>query len=118
MITALLIATLACIVANAGIAIADFVPAAFVLKNSAEVRVPARAVPYLATLKLAGAAGLTIGLLGAPWLGLAAGIGLVAFFLGAVGVHVRAGVYYNIAFPGAFLVLALASMTYFILRVA
>lgn len=118
MTTALLVATLACIVANAGIAIADYLPAAFVLKNSAEVHVPARAVPYLATLKLAGAVGLTIGLLGAPWLGLAAAIGLVAFFLGAVGAHVRAGVLYNIAFPGLFLLLALGSTAYFILRVA
>ncbi|MCA2240665.1 DoxX family protein, partial [Mycobacterium avium] len=64
-------ATVLCIVANTLIAIADYVPAGFVLKNSAEVHVPAAALPYLATLKLAGAVGLTLGLVALPRLGVA-----------------------------------------------
>ncbi|ANR93608.1 DoxX family protein [Mycobacterium avium] len=107
-------ATVLCIVANTLIAIADYVPAGFVLKNSAEVHVPAAALPYLATLKLAGAVGLTLGLVALPRLGVAAGIGLVLFFIGAVGAHVRARVFHNIAFPGAFLLLALAATGYLV----
>ncbi|KQX79204.1 MULTISPECIES: DoxX family protein [Streptomyces] len=109
----LVIATVACIAANLGIAIADYGRAPFVLANSAEVRLPSTMLPYLATLKLAGAAGLVIGLLGAHPLGLAAGVGLVFFFTGAVTAHIRARVFYNIAFPGVFLVLAAASTAFF-----
>ncbi len=109
----LLIATVACVVANVSIAITDYARAPFVLANSAEVRVPPATLPYLATLKLAGAAGLLVGLFGVHWLGLTAGIGLTAFFVGAVLVHVRARVFHNIAFPGAFLLLAVASTGYF-----
>lgn len=108
-------ATVLCIVANTLIAIADYVPAGFVLKNSAEVHVPAAALPYLATLKLAGAVGLTLGLVALPRLGVAAGIGLVVlFFIGAVGAHVRARVFHNIAVLGAFLLLALAATGYLV----
>ncbi|MFE6134123.1 DoxX family protein [Streptomyces sp. NPDC056437] len=113
MSSVLIIATAGCVVANTFIAIADFARAPFVLANSAEVRLPPAAVPYLATLKLAGAAGLLMGLLGVHWLGLAAGIGLTAFFLGAVLAHVRARVFYNIAFPGGYLLLAVASTSFF-----
>ncbi|WP_406395701.1 DoxX family protein [Streptomyces sp. NBC_00887] len=114
MSSVLIIATVGCVVANAFIAIADYVRAPFVLANSAEVRLPPAAVPYLATLKLAGAAGLLMGLLGVHWLGLAAGIGLTAFFIGAVLAHVRARVFYNIAFPGGYLLLAVASTSFFV----
>lgn len=114
MTTALFIATIVCIAATASIAVADYLKVKFVLKNSAEVHVPVRALPYLATLKLAGAIGLAFGLTGLPWLGVAAGIGLVLFFIGAVVAHVRSGVYYNMAFPGLYLILALASTAYVI----
>ncbi|MFC5173197.1 DoxX family protein [Streptomyces mutomycini] len=114
MSSVLIIATVGCIVANAFIAIADYARAPFVLANSAEVRLPPAAVPYLATLKLAGAAGLLMGLLGVHWLGLAAGIGLTAFFIGAVQAHVRARVFHNIAFPGGYLLLAVASTSFFV----
>jgi hypothetical protein len=63
-------------------------------------------------LKLAGVAGLVVGLAAVPWLGVAAGVGLVLFYAGAVTAHVRARVFYNIAFPGAFLLLAVASAGY------
>ncbi|MGW4252612.1 DoxX family protein [Streptomyces californicus] len=109
----LVIATVACIAANLGIAIADYGRAPFVLANSAEVRLPSAVLPYVATLKLAGGAGLVIGLLGAHPLGLAAGVGLVVFFIGAVIAHIRARVFHNIAFPGVFLALAAASTAFF-----
>lgn len=41
-------------------------------------------------LKVAGAVGLLLGLLGVRYLGAAAAVGLVLFFLGAIGVHLRA----------------------------
>ncbi|MGW6719340.1 DoxX family protein [Streptomyces sp. NPDC054995] len=113
MTSVLLIATVACVVANLSVAIADYVRAPFVLANSAEVRVPPATLPYLATLKLAGAVGLGVGLFGAHRLGLAAGIGLTVFFVGAVLAHVRARVFHNIAFPGVFLLLAVASAGFF-----
>ncbi|MCC0576678.1 DoxX family protein [Streptomyces californicus] len=109
----LVIATVACIAANLNIAIADYGRAPFVLANSAEVRLPSAMLPYVATLKLAGSAGLVIGLLGAHPLGLAAGVGLVAFFIGAVIAHIRARVFHNIAFPGVLLALAAASTAFF-----
>lgn len=108
--TALVVITLITAAATAAIAIADFVPARFVLSNSAEVGVPPSWLPALGATKLAGAAGIVVGLLG-PWqLGIAAAAGLVAFFVGAVATHLRARVLYNIAFPGAYLCLSAASL--------
>jgi hypothetical protein len=95
---------------TAGIAVADFVPARFVLANSAEVGVPRSWLPALGAAKLCGAIGLVVGLLGLPWLGFAAAVGLVLFFVGAVVTHLRAHVLYNIAFPGAYLCLSAASL--------
>ncbi|MEV4429916.1 DoxX family protein [Streptomyces sp. R-07] len=98
------------VVANAGIAVADFARARFVLANSAAVGVPATWIPWLAALKAAGAAGLLLGLLGARLVGVAAAVGLVLFFIGAVVVHVRARVLRNIAVPALFLALAAGSL--------
>lgn len=61
---------------------------------------------------LAGAIGLVGGLTVAPWLGAAAGIGLILFFIGAVVAHIRARVFYNLAFPGLYLLLAVVSAGY------
>lgn len=113
MSSVLITATVGCVVANAFIVIADYARAPFVLANSAEVQLPPAALPYLATLKLAGTVGLVAGLLGVPWLGLAAGAGLIAFFVGAILAHVRARVFHNIAFPGVYLLLAGASTAFF-----
>lgn len=110
MLVAYVAVALAAVVANAGIAIADFLPASFVLANSAQVGVPRAWLPFLGTLKAAGALGLLTGLLGARFLGIAAAAGLVLFFVGAVIAHLRARVYYNLAFPGGYLALALASL--------
>ncbi|OBH07849.1 MULTISPECIES: DoxX family protein [unclassified Mycobacterium] len=108
--TACLVITLTTAVVTAAIAVADLVPAGFVLANSAEVGVPRSWLPPLAAAKLAGAAGLVVGLLGVPTLGIAAAVGLVLFFVGAVITHLRAGVLYNIAFPGAYLCLSAATL--------
>lgn len=108
--TAHVVVTVLAILANAGIAVADLLKAKFVLANSAEVDVPPSWLPVLGVLKGAGAAGLLLGLVGVPVVGVAAAVGLTAFFVGAVVAHVRAGVWHNIAFPGAFLALAAASL--------
>ncbi|WP_020576383.1 DoxX family protein [Actinopolymorpha alba] len=91
-------------------AVADFPPAKFVLANSAEVGVPPSWLPMLGTLKLAGGLGLIVGLIGVRAIGIAAAVGLVMFFIGAVVTHLRARVLYNIAFPGAYLLLSIASL--------
>jgi len=96
--------------ANLAIGVADVARARFVLANSAEVGVPESWLPGLAALKAAGAAGLVVGLAGVPAVGVAAGLGLVLFYVGAIVAHLRERVLHNIAFPGAFLALAAASL--------
>ena len=59
---------------------------------------------FVGKLTVASAAG------GVPVLALLAGIGLVLFFLGAVIAHLRARVLHNIAAPGTFLGLAVATV--------
>jgi DoxX-like family len=108
--TAFIVVTVTTALVTTAIAVADLIPAEFVLANSAEVGVPRSWLPALGAVKLAGAAGLIVGLLGLRALGIAAGVGLVLFFVGAVVTHLRAHVLYNIAFPGAFLSLSAASL--------
>ncbi|MFE9607376.1 DoxX family protein [Streptomyces sp. NPDC006012] len=110
MVTAYVIVTVITVAANAGIVVTDLLRAGFVLANSAEVGLPQSWLPWLATAKAAGAAGLLLGLLGARPLGLAAAVGLVLFFLGAIAAHVRSRVYHNIAFPTGYLGLITASL--------
>jgi hypothetical protein len=110
MSTAHVVVTVLTIAANTGIAVADFRKADFVLANSAEVHVPPSWLPALGLLKGAGAVGLLLGLLGVPLVGTAAAVGLVLFFVSAIVAHVRARVWHNIAFPGGFLALAVASL--------
>lgn len=112
--TLLLAATIACVVANAFEVVAKVARAGFVVRNSAEVGVQERWLPYLAVVEGAGVTGLAAGLLGVPDLGLAAAVGLVLFFVGAVSAHVRARVFHNIAFPAVFLGLAVAAVGHFI----
>ena len=109
--TAYVAITLITAIITAGIAVPDFIPAGFVLANSAEVGVPRSWLPALGAAKLAGAVGLIVGLLGLPTLGIAAAAGLVLYFVGAVVTHLKARVLYNIAFPSAFLCLSAASLT-------
>jgi hypothetical protein len=84
-----------------------------VMQNSAEVGVAPGAIPYLAALKGAGAAGLAVGLAGIDVIGLLAGIGLVLFFIGAVAAHVRSRVFHNIGFPLLYLGLSVAALLHF-----
>lgn len=109
MFAAYLIIAVIMMVAAAGAAVADFRQARFVLATMTEVGVPRSWLPPLRALKGAGAGGLLLGLLGVWPLGIAAAIGLVLFFIGALAAHVRARVFHNIAFPGAYFALALAS---------
>lgn len=107
---AYLVVTMITAAATAGVAVADYIPAGFVLANSAQVGVPRSWLPMLGTLKLAGAIGLVAGLCGLVVIGIAAASGLLLFFVGAIVTHVRAGVFYNIAFPGGYLLLSTASL--------
>ena len=106
----LYVVTVITAVVTAAVAIPDFIPAGFVLANSAKVHVPRSWLPMLGALKLAGAAGLLVGLGGPPAIGIAAATGLGLFFIGAVIAHLRARVLYNIAFPGAYLGLSAVSL--------
>lgn len=108
--TTSLVITLITAIITGGIAVPDFIPAKFVLANSAEVGVPRSWLPALGATKLAGAVGLVAGLVSLPALSIASAAGLVLYFVGAVAAHLRAHVLYNIAFPGAFLCLSAASL--------
>ena len=106
---ALVVVTLATIAATASVAVADLVRAEFVMTNSAKVGVPASWLTSLGLLKAAGAAGLALGLVGVPAVGVAAATGLTLFFVGAVVTHLRAGDH-ALAFPIGFLLLAVSSL--------
>jgi hypothetical protein len=110
MFIAYFVVTIVTVIANTAVAIGDFLLADSVLKTSAEVGVQQRWVPALGALKAAGAGGLVLGLLGVPWIGVAAATGLTLFFFGAVVVHIRARVFHNIAVPASFLALAAATL--------
>jgi hypothetical protein len=104
------IITAVTIVANGGIALATYARAKFLVDNLGEVSLPDSWLPVLATLQLAGAAGLLLGLLGIPIIGIAAAIGLVLFFTGAVITHLRAGAFRQLPSPVIFLALAAATL--------
>lgn len=104
------IITIITIAANAATAIATFARAKFVVANFGEVNVPDAWVPALATVQLAGAAGLAAGLFGIPAFGVAAAVGLVLFFTGAVVTHLRARAYRSLPSPVLFLALAAATL--------
>ncbi len=103
------IITVVTIVANVWAAAADLAQPKWLLANMDEVGVPRSWLLPLAILKGAGAAGLLLGLLAAWPLGIAAAVGLALFFTGALVTHVRARVFHNIAFPGTYFALAIAS---------
>jgi hypothetical protein len=110
MFIAYLVVTIVTIIANIAVAIADFLLAESTLKTSAEVGVQRKWLRPLGALKAAGAGGLVLGLLGVPWIGVAAATGLTLFFIGAVVVHIRARVFHNIAAPASFLALAVGTL--------
>jgi hypothetical protein len=102
--------TILTIAINVWAAVADFMRARFVLANSAELGIAEKWVLPLGLLKAAGAAGLVLGLMGVRPIGVTAAVGLVLFFAGALFVHVRARVFHNIAIPGVFFLMAVASL--------
>ena len=104
-----MITTVVTILANTWAAAADLAQPKFILANMDEVSVPRSWLLALAVLKAAAAAGLLLGLLGLRPLGIAAGTGLVLFFIGALAAHIRTRAFHNIAFPGTYLALAIAS---------
>ena len=98
------------ILANAWATATDIAQPKWLLANMDEVGVPRSWLPPLAAVKGAGAAGLLLGLLGLRPLGVAAAAGLVLFFTGALAAHVRVRAFHNIAFPGTYWALAIASV--------
>jgi hypothetical protein len=60
-----------------------------VVASYTRVGVPEQKLNYLATILLAAAAGLIIGLAWAP-IGVAAGAGLIVYFIVAITAHIRA----------------------------
>jgi DoxX-like family len=80
-----------------------------VVQSYARVGVPEDKLDYLAAILLAGAAGLTLGLVWAP-IGVAAAIGVIAYFVLAVASHIRAGDTENLPTPAAILVIAVSAL--------
>ncbi|MFD0274069.1 DoxX family protein [Kitasatospora sp. NPDC127111] len=72
--------------------------AEFVTQPLIEYGVPRAWWTWLALAKLAGAAGLLVGL-AVPALGTAAAVGLILYFAGAVVTNVRARSYKTVHFP-------------------
>ncbi|MFF1904486.1 DoxX family protein [Kitasatospora sp. NPDC058218] len=72
--------------------------AEFVTQPLVEYGVPRSWWTGLALAKLAGAAGLLVGL-AVPAVGVAAAVGLILYFLGAVAANVRARSYKTVPFP-------------------
>ncbi|MDP3951960.1 DoxX family protein [Microbacterium sp.] len=98
------------VVMNIVIVVGDIMRAKFVVANSREVGVPDRWLPALAVLKAAGAAGLIVGVMGPPLIGVLAAFGLSVFYLSALIAHLRARVFHSIAFPALFFAFALGSL--------
>jgi hypothetical protein len=98
------------ILANVAAAVADFRYAKFALANSIRLGVPRSWLPMLGTLKVAGASGLLLGLLGVPYIDVAAAVGLILFFLGAIGAHLRAREHRHIITTVGYLLLAIAAL--------
>lgn len=90
-------------------AFAIFFKAEFVVGPLATYGVPRSWWTWLATAKMAGAAGLIAGLF-VPWVGMAAAIGLVLYFTGALITVLRAQSWAHIPAPLMYLVPAAASL--------
>jgi hypothetical protein len=77
--------TLVCV----GSSIADWKQDPRVVDSMVRMNVPTGVRPMLPLFKMAGAAGILLGLRAKP-LGIAAGVGLVLYFVGALYFHLRA----------------------------
>ncbi|MET7772979.1 DoxX family protein [Nocardia sp. NPDC005366] len=93
--------------AVAGSAVATLARQPAIVATVTAVGFPARHLTTLGVIKLAGAIGLSVGLLWPP-LSIAAAVGLVAYFTAAVGMHIRAR-HGEIAAPTGFLALSVAA---------
>ncbi|MBO0683796.1 MAG: DoxX family protein [Candidatus Dormibacteraeota bacterium] len=83
--------------------------AKWVVDSLAAYGVPRWAWPWLGVLKLAGAAGLLVGLV-VPVIGLLAGIGLVLYFTGAVTTVLRARYFSHVPYPLLYLAPVVAAL--------
>jgi hypothetical protein len=99
---------------NGWAATTDFTRAQSARDNAVRVGVPLSWLLPLGGLKAAGAVGLLVGI-AVPVIGAAAAVGLVLFFVCAVFAHLRVRWYATLAFPGTFLLLAVAAL---VLRLA
>ncbi|MEV1005990.1 DoxX family protein [Streptomyces sp. NPDC049881] len=89
--TAHLVVTLFAALANGFSGVGAVLRLPAILPGMARAGVPESWLVFpIGTLKLAGAAGLLLGLLGVPLIGPAAALGLTLYFLCAIGVHVHA----------------------------
>jgi hypothetical protein len=79
-------------------AISVFIRAPWVVQPLADYGIPRSLVPWLGTVKAAGALGLLVGLF-VPVIGVLAGIGLILYFIGAVITVLRARSYSHIPYP-------------------
>ncbi|HEX3591120.1 MAG TPA: DoxX family protein [Pseudonocardiaceae bacterium] len=94
MSTAYVVVTLVAVVANAFSGIAAIAHLKAVTVAMTETGVPVSWLTFpIGTLKVAGAIGLLLGLLGVPFIGTAAAIGLVLYFVCAIHTHILASAY-------------------------
>jgi DoxX-like family len=109
MSAAYVIVAAAAALANGIAATLDAARSKWVLDNMTRLGVPHSQMLPLGALKLAGAAGLLLGI-AVPAIGIAAAVGLVLFFIGAIATAIRARWYAHIPYPSGYLALAAASL--------
>jgi len=83
--------------------------AAWIRKPLTDYGVPPSWWPWLGAAKLAGSAGLVIGLF-VPAIGIAAAVGLVVYFTGALVTVVRARWYSHIPYPLVYMAPVIAAL--------
>jgi hypothetical protein len=110
--TAYVVVTLVTIAANTFSGVAAILHFKPILPGMVKAGVPESWLTFpIGTLKTAGAAGLLLGLVGVPLIGIAAAIGLILFFVCALYTHVRASDYSpQFGLANGFLALAVASL--------
>jgi hypothetical protein len=110
--SAYIVVTAIAVVANGFSGLAGFLNRSLVVHAMRKVGVPESWVIFpIATLKLAGALGLLVGLIGVPLVGLAAAIGLVLFWVCAVHTHLLVRDYsLPLGLAGSFLALAVGTL--------
>jgi DoxX-like family len=109
MSTAYLIVTVLTVAVTLQAAIVDFRRSEWIVSNMDKYGVPRWWLSYLGALKVAGAAGLLIGIW-VPLIGIAAAAGLVVYFIGAIVTVIRAHWYSHLRYPAPFLFLSAGSL--------